>query len=210
MRCPYCETQLTEESPGCPSCGLSIDKADHFFGSPPRLEIGITDLAGILSGRKRSAIAASAREFTLQFPQCHADVVIGQLPPETPAAAWTWWIFNRARSRDAVNMAGENRDVLLYLDAKVRRPWLTIGYGLEPFISRDVLKSALVAGRESLLDGAFHTAAEQILSALRQSFVTILNDLPRITGAPEKTWTSESTFIPATPRPDTMPVIAGY
>ena len=95
MNCPYCQGSLCEDSPVCPRCGLTMDKAGAFFGTVPRLGPGVSDSAGVLSGSDIRSMGRSIAAFEGRFPQCGFGVAFVALGKDIPGAAYTFWVFNR-------------------------------------------------------------------------------------------------------------------
>ena len=89
----------------------------------------------------------------MKFPQSLFSVFVTDLPAEISIREFAFWLANRARFSSADATGAENFDLLLVIEAKTGNAALTVGYGLEKFISEDDLSVALTAARPALRRG---------------------------------------------------------
>jgi uncharacterized membrane protein YgcG len=75
----------------------------------------------------------------------------------------------------------ENFDMLLVVNTSAGAAALTVGYGLEPFVTEDDLESALAAGRAGWMDGDIATGIRACVDKLQERLREIA-----ITGAGPK------------------------
>ncbi len=80
---------------------------------------------------------------------------------------------------------------LLLIDVDRRRANLSIGYGLEPFVSESMLDQILEAGRAALSVGAFGQAALAVLEVTTSVLHRKSEEIPETYGLRRKTRTSE-------------------
>lgn len=186
MVCPYCQAPAHETLAQCGACGFSLQSVDRFFGVMPRLQPGITDLAEVLSRRDHRRIAQAAARLRARFPQVDLSLVTTRLQPGQPLAAWTFWAFNRGGLWQELETGGKNHHILLALDVPGRRAALMIGYGLEPFLSRDHLRDVILAARPALASARHASAAIGAITALIGLLEQVAGRLARTYGlAPE-------------------------
>lgn len=184
MHCPYCQNPVREESPACPRCGLDMDKATAFFGAPPRLIQGVSDSAGVLSAGDTRTIRRAVREFERRFPQAGFTVAFMSLAKDTPAAAYAWWVFNRSNPAGELRQASANRHVFLLVDTASRGAWLTVGYGLEPFVGAEQLRQCVEKGQPYFARGEFAAGVAALLKETEAVLRATVAALPRIYGLP--------------------------
>jgi uncharacterized membrane protein YgcG len=158
MQCPYCQSPAFETITECPRCGFSLDRVEAFFGVMPRLTEGISDLAGLFRPADARRITDASARLRERCPQVGCSIVTTSLAPTQPLTAYAFWLFNRGGICRNPEEGNKNRDLLLTLDAANARASLMIGYGLEPFVSRDILQDLINTGahhfaREHWVDG---------------------------------------------------------
>lgn len=186
MHCPYCQNPVCEESPACPRCGLDMDKATAFFGTPPRLLRGVSDSANVLSAGDMRAVRQSIKEFERRFPQAGFTVTFMALPKDTPGPAYTWWVFNRSNPSGELQQASMNRHVFLLVDITSGGAWLTCGYGLEPFVSTAQWQQCLAKAQPHFAAGQYVAGVGAVLKEAEAVLRTIVGALPRIFGLPQQ------------------------
>ena len=184
MNCPYCQGSLCEDSPACPRCGLTMEKAGAFFGTVPRLVPGVSDSAGVLSGADIRSMGRSISAFERRFPQCGFGVALVALGKDIPGAAYTFWVFNRTYQAGGLNQGARNRHLLLLIDTAGRGAWLTMGYGLEPFLSQKTLDACLQKVQPYLEAGNWRAAVSDLLAALEVAMREIVRSFTRTYGLP--------------------------
>ncbi|WP_193213198.1 TPM domain-containing protein [Luteolibacter marinus] len=186
MHCPYCRTRLTETSPECPSCKLTLERANALLGPVPRLTEGVSDTAGVLSKNDITRIRKAIRRLMWTFPQVQLHVMIHAFPAEHPFELHVFWVFNGGGISIESSRGGENRTILLAIDPRRGSTALMVGYGLEPFLGEAALDHLLelsepawqatqwtrgilevIGGLDRLLEGAALEVADAFrLSAL--------------------------------------------
>lgn len=166
MQCPYCGSSALETAAACGRCGLSLEKCDRLFGTVPALRPGLTDLAGATRASDRRRLLASIAALRRRFPQVHFSAVVIRLGEEIHPGVYAFWLFNRGDLCRQTERGGDNRDVLLLVDPEHRRASFMIGYGLEPFVGRSQLESALMAARNDFAAGRFAAGIRTALDSL--------------------------------------------
>jgi hypothetical protein len=143
MRCPYCRTRLTETAMECPKCVLTLDRASALLGAVPRLGRGVCDTTGSLNRADMQKIAKACGKLSWHFPQVTLNILLHEFPKEHPFDLHVFWIFNCGGFSAESTKGGENHSILLALDPVLGRSALTVGYGLEPFLSDDAMDHLL-------------------------------------------------------------------
>lgn len=165
MRCPVCQSSLTEGAPQCPTCQFSLDKADKVFGAPPVLEESCTDLAGVLSDRDEKKIRAAQAGLKRLFPEVQVSVVLEHLRPGLPLGAYTFWLFNRGNLAQPIVTGGNCQLVLFVVDARELCLSCMVGYGLEPLLRDETIRQIVAAANAGLQRRHY---AEGLLLALQR------------------------------------------
>jgi uncharacterized membrane protein YgcG len=147
MRCPYCSNPALESLQECPRCGFALHKLDALFGALPRLSPCISDEAALFHAKDIKKLKQDLKSFHEKFPQLFLHIVTTRLNVGASLTAYAFWIFNKAGICNELEKGGDNRNVLLMIDAVNARAVLIVGYGLEPFISEQQLGDAVAAGR---------------------------------------------------------------
>ena len=182
MLCPYCQKPLAEDAAACGVCGLSLARADAYFGTPPRLSPDVTDPAGLLTASARQRIIGALDRFHRRFPQCRLGVALLSMPDEMPGATRAFWLFNRGAGDGGLNTGSANRRLFLLIDPDAGEATLTIGYGLEPFIGPQHLEAVLTTAADALARAEWATAVETAAHQLESLMRRIIAGLPRTFG----------------------------
>ena len=165
MRCPVCQSPLSEGAQQCPACAFSLDKADVVFGASPILDAQCTDLAGVLSDRDERKIRATLALLARHFPQVQVSIVLEHLRPGVPLGAYTFWLFNRGNLAQPITSGGDCQLILFVVDARELHLSCMVGYGLEPLLREEALQEIVAIADPSLKE---HHYAEGLLLALQR------------------------------------------
>jgi uncharacterized membrane protein YgcG len=185
MHCPYCHAPLSEEMPACPRCGVNMEKATAYFGTPPRLTPGVSDLSGVLRPADLRALRRRIGDFGERFPQSGFSAVFMALDNDMPGAAYAWWIFNRCQPADGMQEGGGNRQLFLLVDTAGHHAWLTQGYGLEPFVSETRLQQCLAQAQPHFAREAWAAGVAALLQEAESVLREVVTSLPRVFGLTE-------------------------
>lgn len=161
-----------------------MEKAGAFFGTVPRLVRGVSDAAGVLRAADIRSMRRSIAAFERRFPQCGFTAAFMALGPDTPGAAYSFWVFNRTHPAGGLNQGSSNRHLLLLVDTAGRGAWLTLGYGLEPFISQKTMESCLEKAQPHFGAGKWKTGVTELLAAVEAAMREIIRFFPRVYGLP--------------------------
>ena len=186
MRCPYCKTPISENTPACPRCALNVETAATAFGSPPHLQRGVNDATLALSEAQRRRVQSAFTGFHDHFPQIHLSLVTVSLTEETGLAAYAFWLFNRAGLCPPSERGGANHDILLTLDTQCHRAHLTFGYGLEPYAGEFLAKEVLLKAQDSFRTGNWTAGIITTVDTLQTSLISLTADLDRTYGVSVK------------------------
>lgn len=182
MHCPYCQSTVREDSAACPRCGLTMEKASAFFGTVPRLDPAVSDTAGVLGSGDIRRLKRAIAEFERKFPQAGFTAAFMALPPDTPGPTYTVWVFNRCHPAGEHRQGEDNRHVLLLVDTEGGGAWMTLGYGLEPFVGTRHLQQCIDAAAPHFAAGRWAEGALAALAELDALLREIITTLPRIFG----------------------------
>lgn len=182
MFCPYCQAPAFESTPECPRCGFSLERVSAFFGVMPRLNAGITDMAGLFRPRDARRLQDAIARLHDRFPQVTFSIVTTTLDPVQPLTAYAFWIFNRGGLCVDLARGGKSRDLLLTLDAANARASLMIGYGLEPFISQATLQDLVNQGARHFARDHWVDGIVAVIDATTQALATAFASLEKTYG----------------------------
>lgn len=155
MKCPSCGSPLIAPAPQCPSCKVSVRQLDAKFGTPPRRTRYLTDRSGRLPLREIKKLRALLRIFEQKFPQSLFSVFVTDQLRNGSISEYIFWLANRARF-SSIDAVGENNfDLLLGLDLNAGAAAITIGYGLEHYLSEKDLHAALAVAQSAFRAGDY-------------------------------------------------------
>jgi hypothetical protein len=182
MHCPYCQSPLHEDTPSCPRCGLTMEKAAAFFVIAPRLMRGVSDSAGVLTPADIRTIRRGIAGFERRFPQAGFTVAFMALGKDTPGATYTYWVFNRSNPAGEMNQGCANRHIFLLVDTASRGAWVTLGYGLEPFIGERHLQQFLQRAHPFFASGRYAAGVTAMLEEIETVCREVVTQFPRVFG----------------------------
>ena len=165
MRCPYCRTPLTEHSPECPACRLTLDRAATLLGPIPRMLPGIGDLAGLLRTGDKKRIRRAITRIEWNFPQVHFHLLVHSFSAEHPFELNVFWFFNSGGISGEHEKGGKNHTILLAIDPDQAKAALMVGYGLEPFVSSAAIDQILQQAGPDLATGNWTAATIRVIEA---------------------------------------------
>lgn len=166
MRCPYCSNPAFESLAECPRCGFALHKLDALFGTIPRLSPGISDAGKLFSKRDVAKLTAEISRFEKKFPQLLFSIVTTNLAPGDNLAAYAFWIFNKAGVCRPLDKGGDNRNILLMIDAGNARASLLVGYGLEPFVGEKHLAAVIADAAPEFREGSYFEGTKAAIASL--------------------------------------------
>lgn len=186
MKCPNCQAALTETAPACPVCGFSYSSLGESLGRMPIIKGMLTDTERVLTGRQARRIRRRLRQMGKEFSQMRFHVVLMPVDAGISMAKFAFWIFNGASICSSLHKGGLNFHNLLLIDVDHQRANLSIGYGLEPFISEAGLAEILSAGEDMVLRRAYGEAVLAILDQAATTWHGQSAQIPRVFGLRRK------------------------
>ncbi len=150
MKCPACGAVLDAPAAACPECRFTLHRLDPKFGTLPLRNRYLTDRAQALSLEEVARLRELLQRFENRFPQSLFSVFVTDLPPDTNVREYAFWLANRAHFSSVESEAADNLDLLLVIDPAHHAAALTIGYGLEEFVTEENLRDALAAAENAL------------------------------------------------------------
>lgn len=157
---------MAETSPECPSCKLTLARANALLGPMPRLTPGVADLAGVLPRGDAAKIGKALQRLNWTFPQLTPQVVIHGFPAEHPFDLHVFWLFNGGGFSTESAKGGANHGILLALDPALGRAALMVGYGLEPFLGDEALDHLLELSEPAWKDGKWTRGILDVIGGL--------------------------------------------
>lgn len=173
MRCPYCQTALSANSPECPSCRLTFPRTVALLGAAPRLVETLSDGANLIPasdhGRLRKRIAGVQE----RFPQLVLEVVTYRFPAEHPFSTHVFWLFNAAEFAGSMRRGKDNHAIMLVIDPGRLEAAVIPGYGLEPFLSSEALGHLLDLAAPAWEEGRWVDGIVRVIDGLDTWLETI-------------------------------------
>jgi uncharacterized membrane protein YgcG len=191
MNCPHCQAVLTEEVRSCPECQFNYERLGGVFGQMPTLKGVLSDIPRVLSMREAAKVRGAIKQFARQFPQLDFNVLLTAVPSAEPLAKYAFWVFNGAGLCSRLHKGGLNFHLLLVIDTEHDRANLSVGYGLEPFVSEEDLVSVLAVASEQLGEKAFGEAILGILAKATEILHTRAEAVPQVYGLRRKRRSTE-------------------
>jgi uncharacterized membrane protein YgcG len=161
-----------------------MEKAAAFFGIAPRLIRGVSDSAGVLTTADLRVIRRRIADFERRFPQTGFTVALMAVSKDFPGATYAYWVFNRCNPAGELNQGSANRHVFLLVDTAGKGAWMTIGYGLEPFIGERHLRQSIEKGRPHFERAQYALGITAVLGETEKVFHEVLSALPKTYGLP--------------------------
>jgi uncharacterized membrane protein YgcG len=172
LKCPACATELQPMTPRCPKCRLNLRALDVKFGAVPSHTRYVTDRAERLSLGEMRKLCDELQVFERKFPQALFSVFVIALPKGGTAQEYSFWLANRGAFSPMEATGGGNFDILLVIDLSSETAVLTVGYGLESYLSEEeldvILAAALPALRDHHLADGIHLCIEKMTARLRE------------------------------------------
>ncbi len=196
LRCPNCGNPVVlRESGECAECELHVDRLDELAGTVPRHDSLVTDYQEAMSPAAARRLSAFLLRLGRQFPQATFSAFFFPPPEGLPHRLYAFWLANRGRFSSLAARGGKNFSVLLLLDCDRGVAVLTVGYGLEHFLTEEALTLCLEKGRSRMQRGDYAGTVRVVMSevarlmraeAHRENFVPQLErEVEREGGADE-------------------------
>lgn len=166
MRCPYCRNPLTETAVECLHCHLTLDRATAILGAVPRVGRGVCDTTGLLSKKDVKKIAKLGGKLAWTFPQISLHVLLHGFPKEHPFSLHVFWLFNCGGFSTESSRGENNHAILLAIDPLQGQSALTVGYGLEPFLSDEALDHLLELSEPAWKSGQWTRGILEVIAGL--------------------------------------------
>jgi hypothetical protein len=176
VACPGCHLALGEPAPTCPHCGYNgWSCVEKFPWIPPALE-RFMDVDGRFDAADLAMIDKAIEPIETHLPQVRVHVCLGRLYGDTDPREFGFWLFNASVPPDAEATSHRPWSILLVIDRTSRRASLTIGYGLDPFLSDRKLALCLEAGQRDYARGRYGHGTAACLRKLHTALTTAQRD----------------------------------
>ena len=193
LSCCYCHGEITEKSPHCPSCKLTLDGLTKALGPVPLLKVGITDSTAVLSKKDHKQISKIIREFEANFHDTQLNILFYDFVENFNLSSQLFWLFNVAGLASEEQTQGRNRDILIGIDPRKGRAGITIGYGLEILLNKTDLEQLLEEVKSLLEEGSYVKAIKQLSNSLLQKLKTQATEFQQAFGLESLSTTKGST-----------------
>lgn len=182
LSCPFCQGELTEQAPQCPSCDLTLERATKILGPAPLLNQGLTDLVGALSEKESKRLTKELLRFRKKFEAGQIHVIIRQFQKECNLSTHLFWLFNSAGLSPQEKRNGSNHDILIGLDPASGSLGLMVGYGLEPFLKKQDLRAIIENAKPLLEEGQIASALQQTIHEIGATLQRVLKEADQALG----------------------------
>jgi uncharacterized membrane protein YgcG len=166
MKCPACATPLAAPAAECPKCKFTLRRLDTKFGTVPLHSRYLTDRANSLTVQEITRLGEFLQRFERRFPQSLFSVFVADLPEGENVKEYAFWLSNRARFSSIEAAGSENFDLLLVVEPSAGTAVLTVGYGLEKYISEDDLRDALTEALSDFCKREFENGIRTCIEAI--------------------------------------------
>jgi len=139
MRCPYCQTLLQASTGDCPACRLSYPRTCTLLGAVPRMAPLLTDTTHTLASTEQKRIKRRITAIQRRFPQLVPQVVMHGFPAQHPYSMHVFWLFNAVDLAGSSHRGSANHSIMLAIDPDRGEAAIIPGYGLESFLTEDML-----------------------------------------------------------------------
>ncbi|MCU0794377.1 MAG: hypothetical protein MUF31_00375 [Akkermansiaceae bacterium] len=184
LPCPYCGFELFEQSQECPECHLTLKRAEGILGPVPQFAARVGDRAAVIDARQRRILTDRIAHLEWRFPQIRIQIACDHFPEDHPLSLYVFRLFNSGHLSGEHEKSGLNRLILIVLDPLSARSAAMVGYGLEPFISREELDALLAIAEPSWEAGDWAGGLRLILEALDTTLENAATAAARAFGSP--------------------------
>ena len=152
------------------------------FGTVPLHSRYLTDRASSLTVGEVRRLRKLLERFEKKFPQSVFSVFVTDLPAGASVREFAFWLANRAHFGSVEAVGAENFDLLLVIESETYNAALTVGYGLEKFISEDDLNVAFTAALPALRRGELERGIQLCIEEMTKQLIDICK---AVTSIPE-------------------------
>ena len=179
MRCPYCQTLLQASAGECPACRLNYPRTSTLLGAVPRLVPLLADTTHTLHRADHTRIKRRIAVIQRRFPQLVPQVVLHGFPEQHPFAMHVFWLFNAADLAGSSHRGSANHSLMLAIDPGRGESAIIPGYGLETFLTEDMLGRLLDLAAPAWADKRWTDGIIRVLDGLDAMLETIaVSDQP--------------------------------
>ena len=134
------------------------------------------DVDDRLDPGERTLILNSIELIEQSFPQVRIHICLGRLHPDTDPREFGFWLFNASVPPDQEAASHRPWSILLVMDRASGRASLTIGYGLDPFLSDRRLAACLGHATRNFSQGRYGQGTAACLRSLHTQLITSRRD----------------------------------
>ena len=160
------------------------------------------DPQGRIHAKTRREANRALNELCREFPQVRPYIFVARLPPNIDVREFGFWLFNRSAPANKKEKAERPWGLLFVFDRTSRSASLTAGFALEPFLSNDDLKTALMAARDEFVLGHYGKG----IASMARELKAVLRESHKKAAEALKLWKSEGMpEVKAAPAPKPQP-----
>jgi len=141
--CPSCHAPATEIGRHCGFCGYSAEEAVKKFNfKPPALE-RFVDAEGRLKASEKRRLSHRIDQLERKYPQITFYFVLMRLSVKTDSREFGYWLFNASYPQNEEDVRKRPYGILFLIDLENRLASVTVGYGLDPFLTDSNLQQIM-------------------------------------------------------------------
>lgn len=173
MWCPYCHTLLKASAVECAACRLTYARTCTLLGAVPRLAPLVADTMQILNAAEQVRIKRRLTAMQRRFPQLVPQVVMHGFPDQHPFSMHVFWLFNAAELAGISQRGSANHSLMLAVDPNRGEAAIIPGYGLETFLTDEMLSRLLDLAAPAWADERWADGIIRVLDGLDAMLETI-------------------------------------
>ena len=168
--CPSCGQITAEGQRVCVSCGYGFEFAARVLPyEAPELRKFI-DQEGHLTRDDIKLGQRALEKLRAKFPQVTLCTCVVNVPESVKLSEFGFWLFNQSVPNGPRLVERRMRSILLTIDPTRQEASLTLGYGLDPFITDSSLVECLKKIKKPLNDHRYGIALKKLCRALEPVF----------------------------------------
>ena len=141
LTCPSCREALNSATSRCPKCGFVAEKAVEKFPFPAPPLATVIDPSGLATAEEKKEVADAIEKARKKVPQVHFVNCIVSMGADINLGEFGYWMLNAAEMPEGNDK--KHFTVLFLIDPKAKALSVTVGYGIEPFVTDSEWTSVL-------------------------------------------------------------------
>jgi len=127
---------------------------------------GVSCTNAWLTSSEQTSIRRKLNAIERRFPDTVLQVVMRELPTTYPFSLYAFWLFNAGAFAGEARRGKNNRAILLLIDPTRQESALMPGYGLEEFLTPELLDPLLALAAPVWASGLWAEGIDRVLTGL--------------------------------------------